>query len=58
MTITTNISTLLGNGEASGDGKLLDTLRTIAKDMRGGTAEDQAHSARPTCRSSTQTSKR
>jgi flagellar hook-associated protein 3 FlgL len=42
VTITTNISTLLGNGEASEDGKLLDTLRTIAKDMRGGTAEDQA----------------
>ncbi len=41
VTITTNISTLLGNGEASGDGKLLDTLRTIAKDMRGGTAEDK-----------------
>ncbi len=42
VTITTNISTLLGNGEASGDGKLLDTLRTIATHMRGGTAEDSA----------------
>jgi flagellar hook-associated protein 3 FlgL len=42
VTITTNISALLGNGEASEDGKLLDTLRTIAKNMRGGTAEDQA----------------
>jgi flagellar hook-associated protein 3 FlgL len=41
VTISTNISTLLGNGEASGDGKLLDTLRTIAQNMRGGTAEDQ-----------------
>jgi flagellar hook-associated protein 3 FlgL len=39
ITITTNISTLLGNGEASKDGKLLDTLRTIAKNMRAGTAE-------------------
>jgi flagellar hook-associated protein 3 FlgL len=39
VTITTNISTLLGNGEASKDGKLLDTLRTIAKNMRAGTAE-------------------
>jgi flagellar hook-associated protein 3 FlgL len=39
VTISTNISTLLGNGEASGDGKLLDTLRTIAKDLRSGTAE-------------------
>ncbi|MGD1058360.1 MAG: flagellar hook-associated protein FlgL [Solirubrobacteraceae bacterium] len=41
VTITTNISTLLGSGEASGDGKLLDTLRTIAKNMRGG-SEGQA----------------
>ncbi len=41
VTISTNISTLLGNGEASGDGKLLDTLRTIATDLRGGTAEDR-----------------
>ena len=29
VTITTNISTVLGNGEAAGAGKLLDTLRTI-----------------------------
>jgi flagellar hook-associated protein 3 FlgL len=42
VTISTNISTLLGNGEAAEDGKLLDTLRTIAKDLRGGTAEDRA----------------
>jgi flagellar hook-associated protein 3 FlgL len=41
VTITTNLSALLGNGEAAGDGKLLDTLRTIAKNMRGGTAEDR-----------------
>jgi flagellar hook-associated protein 3 FlgL len=41
VTITTNISTLLGNGEGSEDGKLLDTLRTIAKNMRGGTVEDR-----------------
>jgi flagellar hook-associated protein 3 FlgL len=42
MTISTDISTLLGNGEAGGgDGKLLDTLRTIAKNLRGGTAEDR-----------------
>jgi flagellar hook-associated protein 3 FlgL len=39
VTVTTNISTLLGNGEASKDGKLLDTLRTIAKNLRAGTAE-------------------
>jgi flagellar hook-associated protein 3 FlgL len=42
VTVTTNISTLLGSGEASEDGKLLDTLRTIAKNMRAGTAEGQA----------------
>jgi flagellar hook-associated protein 3 FlgL len=42
VTITTNISTLLGNGEASGDGKLLDSLRTIAGHLRGGTPEDRA----------------
>jgi flagellar hook-associated protein 3 FlgL len=39
--ISTDISTLLGNGEASGDGKLLDTLRTIAKDLKGGTPADR-----------------
>ncbi|MFZ2052108.1 MAG: hypothetical protein WB698_08950 [Solirubrobacteraceae bacterium] len=39
MTIQINQSaaTLLGNGEAAEDGKLLDTLRTIAKNMREGT---------------------
>ena len=41
VTISTNISTLLGSGEASGDGELLDTLRTIAQHLRGGTAEDR-----------------
>ncbi len=41
VTVTTNISTLLGNGEAANDGKLLDTLRTIAQHLRGGTAEDR-----------------
>jgi flagellar hook-associated protein 3 FlgL len=39
--VSSPISTLLGNGEASGDGKLLDTLRTIAKNLTGGTAEDR-----------------
>jgi flagellar hook-associated protein 3 FlgL len=42
VTISTNLSTLLGSGVASGDGKLLDTLRTIAQHLRGGTAEDRA----------------
>jgi flagellar hook-associated protein 3 FlgL len=42
VTVNTNISALLGNGKASGDEKLLWTLRTIAEHMRGGTAEDKA----------------
>jgi len=41
VTITTNISTVLGNGEAAKDGKLLDTLRTIVGHLRGGTAENR-----------------
>lgn len=35
--INTNIATVLGNGQGAGDGKLLDTLRTIAQNLRGGT---------------------
>jgi flagellar hook-associated protein 3 FlgL len=42
VTINTNISALLGEGKASGDGKLLDTLRTIAEHLEGGTSEDVA----------------
>jgi flagellar hook-associated protein 3 FlgL len=42
ITVTTNISSLLGNGEAAEDGGLLDTLRSIAKTMRNGTAEAQS----------------
>lgn len=42
ITVTTDISSLLGNGEASEDGGLLDTLRSIAKTMRNGTAEAQS----------------
>jgi flagellar hook-associated protein 3 FlgL len=43
VTINTNISSLLGNGQGSGgDGKLLDTLRTIAEHLKGGTTEDVA----------------
>jgi flagellar hook-associated protein 3 FlgL len=42
VTVSTNISTLLGSGASSGDGKLLDTLRTIAQHLRGGTAEDRS----------------
>jgi flagellar hook-associated protein 3 FlgL len=36
LSVSTNISQLLGNGQASGDGGLLDTLRTIASDMQAG----------------------
>jgi flagellar hook-associated protein 3 FlgL len=36
LSVSTNISTLLGNGQPSGDGGLLDTLRTIASDMQSG----------------------
>jgi flagellar hook-associated protein 3 FlgL len=42
VTITTNISTLLGNGEGAKDGKLLETLRTIAQNLRAGTPEGRA----------------
>jgi flagellar hook-associated protein 3 FlgL len=41
VTISTNLSTLLGNGATAEDGKLLDTLRTIAKNMRSGTPEER-----------------
>jgi flagellar hook-associated protein 3 FlgL len=40
VTISTNLSSVLGNGPKAEDGGLLDTLRTIAKNLRGGTAED------------------
>jgi flagellar hook-associated protein 3 FlgL len=36
ISVNTNISQLLGNGQASADGGLLDTLRTIASDMQSG----------------------
>lgn len=42
VAVSTNLSSVLGNGQASGDGKLLDTLRTIAEHLRGGTPEDRA----------------
>jgi flagellar hook-associated protein 3 FlgL len=37
--INQSAATLLGNGQGAEDGKLLDTLRTIAKHMREGTPE-------------------
>lgn len=42
VTVNTNISSLLGNGAGSGDGKLLETLRTISEHLTGGTEEDRA----------------
>jgi flagellar hook-associated protein 3 FlgL len=37
MTVSTDVSSLLGAGQAAGDNKLLDTLRDAADDLRGGT---------------------
>jgi flagellar hook-associated protein 3 FlgL len=34
--VNTNLSTLLGNGSAAGDGGLLDTLETISSDLSAG----------------------
>jgi flagellar hook-associated protein 3 FlgL len=39
VTINSNISSLLGNGQAAKDGKLLDSLRTISQHLREGTVE-------------------
>jgi flagellar hook-associated protein 3 FlgL len=36
ISVNTNISNLLGNGQASNDGGLLDTLRTVVSDMQSG----------------------
>jgi flagellar hook-associated protein 3 FlgL len=40
--VNVDISQLLGDGQSAGDGKLLDTLRTMASDMTGGTSADVA----------------
>lgn len=40
LPVNVDIQTLLGNGAAAGDNKLLDVLRDIATDLRGGTAEN------------------
>ncbi len=54
--ISTNLSTLLGNGQAAEDGKLLDTLRTIATNLRSGTdRRPRSARARPTSSISTGT---
>jgi flagellar hook-associated protein 3 FlgL len=38
--VNVNIQTVLGNGAGAEDDKLLDVLRDIATDLRGGTAEN------------------
>ena len=42
VNVNTDISSLLGNGSEPGDGKLLDVLRTVAVNLRGGTPADLA----------------
>ncbi len=42
VTVSTDISSLLGNGAGSGDGKLLETLRTISEHLLSGTPEGRA----------------
>jgi flagellar hook-associated protein 3 FlgL len=42
VVVNTNISSILGSGQGAGDGKLLDTLRTISEHLKGGTPADVA----------------
>jgi flagellar hook-associated protein 3 FlgL len=42
LAINADISTVLGNGQGSGDGKLLDTLRTISQHLRSGVPAEVA----------------
>lgn len=42
VTVSSNLSSLLGNGTGAADGKLLDTLRTIARHLREATPESRA----------------
>jgi flagellar hook-associated protein 3 FlgL len=39
VSVSTNLAGLLGDGQSSGDGKLLDTLRTIAEHLASGSPE-------------------
>jgi flagellar hook-associated protein 3 FlgL len=41
VTISSNISSVLGNGKGSGDGKLLDVLRTIQQHLSEATPESR-----------------
>jgi flagellar hook-associated protein 3 FlgL len=40
VTVSTDISSVLGSGQGAADGKLLDVMRTLAQHLRGGSAED------------------
>ncbi|MGH2859615.1 MAG: flagellar hook-associated protein FlgL, partial [Solirubrobacteraceae bacterium] len=40
LPVNVDLSSLLGSGQSAADGKLLDTLRSVAADMSGGTAAD------------------
>jgi flagellar hook-associated protein 3 FlgL len=42
LQVNVDVSGLLGSGTSAADGKLLDTLRTIASDMRSGTSSGVA----------------
>jgi len=42
VSVSSDIASVLGNGKASGDGKLLDTLRTIAQHLNEATPESKA----------------
>ncbi len=42
IAISTNLSSVLGNGAEAADGKTLDVLRTIVKNLTEGTAEGRA----------------
>ena len=42
VTVNTDLASVLGNGQASADGKLLDTLRTIAQHLGEATPESKA----------------
>jgi flagellar hook-associated protein 3 FlgL len=40
LKVNTNIASVLGSGQGAADGKLLDTLRNISQNLRGGTPAD------------------
>lgn len=48
LPINVNIKELLGEGNGAGDNKLLDVMRDIAADLRGGGSEENAENLRGT----------